>query len=342
MEAGQINPVGPPPPVPEKRGLEEWDIAALVGMGNVKVRTRERRVRGEEKEVEVGDVPLEEEDGIVPKEVGVGAKEVEVEQVVVEKPAVEEKKLEEALKPKNKNAATDMAARLKARKKAAAAEEAKEKKEQKEKKARRKTAPAVETERAPKLASKPQTLPEEFSEEKPTLALKHRTHWKLPDPEAELTKVIPEKITKLEAYMSTMKHKDIPYWMKQKVALGKKFGDDGWNPLKKLSPDAMDGIRALHGEDPGRFHTRHLADLFEVSPEAIRRILKSKWRPREEEAEDRTRRWEARGKAIFDKQVEEGNIIPKSRKRREKEERKRKERSRSILDRPVNDIDRFL
>ncbi|KAH7061211.1 hypothetical protein B0J12DRAFT_553139, partial [Macrophomina phaseolina] len=72
-------------------------------------------------------------------------------------------------------------------------------------------------------------------------------------------------------------------WMVQKEALKEKFGKEGWQPRKKLSPDAMDGIRQLHASDPDTYTTPVLANEFKVSPEAIRRILKSKWRPKEEE-----------------------------------------------------------
>ncbi|KAF2664027.1 hypothetical protein BT63DRAFT_361921, partial [Microthyrium microscopicum] len=53
-----------------------------------------------------------------------------------------------------------------------------------------------------------------------------------------------------------------------------------WNPKgKKLSPDTMDGIRALHAQYPTHFTTPVLAKHFEITPEAIRRILKSRWTP---------------------------------------------------------------
>lgn len=57
----------------------------------------------------------------------------------------------------------------------------------------------------------------------------------------------------------------------------------GWNPPRKLSRDAMDGLRALHAHRPEQFTTPVLADKFKISPEAVRRILKSKWRPMDEE-----------------------------------------------------------
>ena len=100
-------------------------------------------------------------------------------------------------------------------------------------------------------------------------------------------------------------------WQIQKEALADKFGATGWLPRKRLSPDTLEGIRALHTQYPDRFTTPILADHFKVSPEAIRRILKSKWRPNDEEEERRRRRWEKRGENIWSQMVEMGIKPPK-------------------------------
>lgn len=94
-------------------------------------------------------------------------------------------------------------------------------------------------------------------------------------------------------------------WQIQKQALEKKF-PGGWNPPKKLSPDALEGIRHLHATAPDRFTTAVLAEEFKVSPEAIRRILKSRWRPSEDEMESRRQRWEKRHERIWSQMVELG------------------------------------
>ena len=99
--------------------------------------------------------------------------------------------------------------------------------------------------------------------------------------------------------------------MVQKAALEKKFGETGWNPRKKLSPDALDGIRALHHQQPEVYTTEILANEFEVSAEAIRRILKSKWQPGETVAADRRARWEKRGEKIWAAKAEAGEKPPK-------------------------------
>lgn len=83
-------------------------------------------------------------------------------------------------------------------------------------------------------------------------------------------------------------------WQVQKQSLLKKFGSSGWMPRKRLSPDALEGIRALHSQFPEKYSTPVLAEEFKVSPEAVRRILRSKWRPNEEEEESRRKRWDRR------------------------------------------------
>ena len=58
----------------------------------------------------------------------------------------------------------------------------------------------------------------------------------------------------------------------------KKF-PEGWAPPRKLSREAMDALRQLNRMEPQSFTTAVLADKFKISPEAVRRILKSKWEP---------------------------------------------------------------
>jgi hypothetical protein len=99
-------------------------------------------------------------------------------------------------------------------------------------------------------------------------------------------------------FQSTGPKKKKEHWQIQKAALKNKF-KEGWNPSKKLSPDALDGIRHLHAVAPDKFTTSVLAEQFQISPEAIRRILKSKWRPSEAEMEDRRKRWDKRHDRIW-------------------------------------------
>src|SRR6266702_1102246 len=73
-------------------------------------------------------------------------------------------------------------------------------------------------------------------------------------------------------------------WAKHRASLKEKF-PEGWAPPHKLSRAAMDGLRALHAHDPETFPTPVLAEKFRISPEAVRRILKSKWEPTKEQRE---------------------------------------------------------
>jgi Neugrin len=56
----------------------------------------------------------------------------------------------------------------------------------------------------------------------------------------------------------------------------------------------MDGLRMLHHHSPDTFTTPVLAERFKISPEAVRRILKSKWVPDKERKEELRARDEAR------------------------------------------------
>ena len=102
-----------------------------------------------------------------------------------------------------------------------------------------------------------------------------------------------------------------PAWQLEKEAIKKKLDGEAWNPRKKLSPDTMEGIRHLHQTQPDKFTTPVLAEHFKVSSEAIRRILKSKWRPSDAEHEERMRRWDKRGERIWSNLVEMGIKPPK-------------------------------
>ncbi|KAL2888789.1 mitochondrion organization and biogenesis protein [Ceratocystis lukuohia] len=101
-----------------------------------------------------------------------------------------------------------------------------------------------------------------------------------------------------------------PMWKIQRDALKEKF-PDGWNPLKRLSPDALAGIRALHAQFPNEFSTVQLAAKFEISPEAIRRILRTNWQPSAEEEAERQNRWFKRGMVVWERYAELGLKPPK-------------------------------
>lgn len=100
-------------------------------------------------------------------------------------------------------------------------------------------------------------------------------------------------------------------WQIQKAALRKKF-PLGWAPPKKLSPDAISGLRALHAQFPDTYTTPVLSNLFGVSPEAVRRILRTKWSPATaEEEEGRRERWARRGERVWGRWAAMGVKVPK-------------------------------
>lgn len=68
----------------------------------------------------------------------------------------------------------------------------------------------------------------------------------------------------------------------------------------------MEGVRQLHKSDPLKFTTPVLADHFKVSAEAVRRILKSKWRADEDVLKQKQERWERREGRIWNQMAELG------------------------------------
>jgi len=69
-----------------------------------------------------------------------------------------------------------------------------------------------------------------------------------------------------------------PEYKAYRETIRKKF-PEGWAPPRKVSREAMEGMRQMHRLEPERFSTAVLAEKFRVSPEAVRRILKSRWEP---------------------------------------------------------------
>ena len=125
---------------------------------------------------------------------------------------------------------------------------------------------------------------------------------------------------------------DAPSWKVQNHSLREKFGEQGWSPRRKLSPDAQRGIRDLHAQNPDVYSTPVLAESFKVSPEAIRRILRSKWMDRlansdtpdtpagdvgsrEKKLAELRERWAKRHDRIWDQKSELG-LLPKRRRER--------------------------
>lgn len=100
-------------------------------------------------------------------------------------------------------------------------------------------------------------------------------------------------------------------WQIRKAAISANLASESWNPRNKLSPDTMAAIRTLHEKYPEQFTLPMLHKHFGVSFEAIRRILKSSWQPNEKEDVGRRRRWEKRGKEIWQHLSDDGHKPPK-------------------------------
>ncbi|KAL7410747.1 hypothetical protein BDY24DRAFT_332100, partial [Mrakia frigida] len=55
-----------------------------------------------------------------------------------------------------------------------------------------------------------------------------------------------------------------------------------WKPTYKVSREKMNEMRALAKQDPQKYNMRTLSEGFGLNPEAVRRILKSKWQEKDD------------------------------------------------------------
>ncbi|KAG8895994.1 Required for respiratory growth protein 9 mitochondrial, partial [Tulasnella sp. 417] len=123
----------------------------------------------------------------------------------------------------------------------------------------------------------------------------------LGDDDVEFTKpieeVLPDGSTKPSSLSTSQKgiqREPIPEpYLAHRATMKRKF-PEGWNPPKKLSRQLMDDMRALKRLDPEKFTTDALASQFRVSPEAVRRILRSRWTPDAKRSEELQERDEAK------------------------------------------------
>lgn len=67
-----------------------------------------------------------------------------------------------------------------------------------------------------------------------------------------------------------------PVWRKRDAAHKKRYGD--WNPTRRLTRPQMADLRHMKMQMP-HMKTIDFANIFKVLPEAIRRILQSRWTP---------------------------------------------------------------
>ncbi|KAK6500754.1 Required for respiratory growth protein 9 mitochondrial [Arthrobotrys conoides] len=104
--------------------------------------------------------------------------------------------------------------------------------------------------------------------------------------------------------------KNTPTWKIHMDSVKSKLKGDRWNPFGRLSPAAVATLKQLKQENPG-MTVEEYAPIFKISPDALRRILKSKWMPTTEQEADRNERWKRRGKAVWQQWEEKGLVQKK-------------------------------
>lgn len=103
-------------------------------------------------------------------------------------------------------------------------------------------------------------------------------------------KADPEKLVQIRQsiktkFMQAEKEyiRNLPEWAKRDKSHKARYGV--WNPTRKLNRQQMQDLRTIKDLLP-QYKTIDLANMFKISPEAVRRILKSSWVPNEKDAED--------------------------------------------------------
>lgn len=104
----------------------------------------------------------------------------------------------------------------------------------------------------------------------------------------------------------------LPEWTKRDESIRNRYGE--WNPTHRLSRQQIQDIRNIKDKIP-HMKTIELANHFKISPEAIRRILKSNWVPNDSEEERIRLRGEKRKEESLVHKKEMINDIELARKR---------------------------
>jgi len=105
--------------------------------------------------------------------------------------------------------------------------------------------------------------------------------------------------------------KEVPLWLKHKMTVKSKLKGEAWAPYKKVSPDARQAIKLLARTHP-EFNTKRISEIFRMDPEAIRRIIHSKYAPTPEEQEEAARRWVNRGDQVWQRWMDQGAVMTKT------------------------------
>ncbi|KAI9025092.1 hypothetical protein CLU79DRAFT_97271 [Phycomyces nitens] len=103
-----------------------------------------------------------------------------------------------------------------------------------------------------------------------------------------------------------------------------------WKPKKRISRETMEKIRDLASSNPGLYNTKSLSTEFKISPEAVKRILKSKFRPSSEVAKrQESNRYQAMGERR--EKLKEIYGEPDPNERRERIEQSRQKEGASLV-----------
>ncbi|ODQ79092.1 hypothetical protein BABINDRAFT_162157 [Babjeviella inositovora NRRL Y-12698] len=97
--------------------------------------------------------------------------------------------------------------------------------------------------------------------------------------------------------------RNLPEWAKRDTTIKRKIGGGPWKPTNKVSRDTMEGIRAFKTQFP-HSDNQKIGQLFKLSPESVRRILKSNWKPTGDEEIKLAARWEKRRSVLETKAIE--------------------------------------
>eukprot|EP01080_Neovahlkampfia_damariscottae_P004408 gene4408-7783_t len=82
----------------------------------------------------------------------------------------------------------------------------------------------------------------------------------------------PNEVQKIKIKEKQEEIVKIPKWTKKRVKFGK------WDPTRKLSREEMEELKSLSKKDPLTYNFQFLSTKFKISPESVKRILKSKFR----------------------------------------------------------------
>lgn len=99
------------------------------------------------------------------------------------------------------------------------------------------------------------------------------------------------------------RHRSTPEWIKRDATIKRKFDGGPWKPTAKVLRITMDGIRTFRKQFP-QLDVSKIGALFKISPEAVRRILKSRWKPTAEDEANLSARWDKRREVLETKAIQ--------------------------------------